>query len=81
MNTAHGDNPAGLQLLYAAAHVRGIAPSHLALFPMPNVDDIVAARGGNHPRPSPCIITDGPPHGFAMCSATNPPEAVRASCR
>ena len=42
VNTALGDNPAGLHGLCAAAQVRAIAPSHLALFPMPNVDNITA---------------------------------------
>ena len=40
VNTAHGDNPAGLHGVCAAAQVCGIAPSHLAFFAMPNVDDI-----------------------------------------
>jgi len=40
--TAQGDNPAVLHNLYAAAQQRGFAASHLALFPMPNVDDITA---------------------------------------
>jgi peptidase E len=38
--TAQGDNPAVLQSVYDAAQVRGLVASHLALFPMPNVDDI-----------------------------------------
>lgn len=38
--TASGDNPVALHHLYAAAQQRGIAASHLALFSMPNVDDI-----------------------------------------
>lgn len=40
--TAHGDNPAVLQSLYDAAQVRGLDASHVALFPMPNVDDVTA---------------------------------------
>jgi peptidase E len=40
--TALGDNPAVLHHLYEAAEARGVRPSHLALFPMPNVDDITA---------------------------------------
>lgn len=40
--TALGDDPAALHHLYEAAHVRGGKASHLALFPMPNVDDITA---------------------------------------
>lgn len=40
--TALGDDPAALHHLYEAAHARGIRPSYLALFPMPNVDDITA---------------------------------------
>jgi peptidase E len=38
--TALGDNPAVLQNLYAAAQSRGVAASHLALFPRPNFDEI-----------------------------------------
>jgi peptidase E len=40
--TASGDNPAALCYLYEAAQARGFAASHLALFPMPNVEDITA---------------------------------------
>jgi peptidase E len=40
--TALGDNPAVLHHLYEAAQARGVRPSHLTLFPMPNVDDITA---------------------------------------
>jgi peptidase E len=40
--TALGDDAAALLHLYEAAQVRGVRPSHLALFPMPNVDDIEA---------------------------------------
>jgi peptidase E len=40
--TALGDDPAALHHLYEAAHVRGVSPSHLTLFPTPNVDDITA---------------------------------------
>jgi peptidase E len=40
--TALGDDPAALHHLYEAAQVRGVRASHLALFPMPNVDDITA---------------------------------------
>jgi peptidase E len=40
--TAQGDNSAALRNLYDAAQVRGFTASHLALFPMPNVDDIEA---------------------------------------
>lgn len=40
--TALGDDPAALHYLYEAAHARGVSPSHLTLFPMPNVDDITA---------------------------------------
>lgn len=42
LNTAHSGNPAACKACTGAAQVRGIAPSHLALFPMPNVDDITA---------------------------------------
>jgi peptidase E len=38
--TAMGDDPAMLHHLSEAARVKGISPSHLTLFPMPNVDDI-----------------------------------------
>ncbi|WP_029116319.1 peptidase E [Mycobacterium sp. URHB0044] len=40
--TAQGDNPTVLYNLYAAAQQRGIAGSHVSLFPMPNVEDITA---------------------------------------
>jgi peptidase E len=40
--TALGDNPAVLAGFYEAAILRGLAPSHLAVFPMPNVDDVTA---------------------------------------
>lgn len=40
--TAQGDNSAALRNLYDAAQTRGFTASHLALFPMPNVDDIPA---------------------------------------
>lgn len=42
LGTAGGDNPAGITDFYNAAHLRGLAPSHLQLFLMPNVDDIRA---------------------------------------
>jgi peptidase E len=38
--TAVGDNPAVLALLYAAFARLDVSVSHLALFPMPNVEDI-----------------------------------------
>jgi hypothetical protein len=38
--TAMGDDRATLHYLTEAAQERGFAASHLALFPMPNVDDI-----------------------------------------
>jgi peptidase E len=38
--TAGGDNPFTLNCFAEAAQLRGLAGSHLALFPMPNVDDI-----------------------------------------
>lgn len=38
--TAQGDNSTALRNLYDAAQVRGFSATHLALFPMPNVDDI-----------------------------------------
>jgi peptidase E len=40
--TALGDDPAALHHLYEAAQARGVRASHLALFPMPHVDDITA---------------------------------------
>jgi peptidase E len=40
--TAYGDDSCGLRSLHDAAQVRGFAASHLALFPMPNVDDVTA---------------------------------------
>ncbi|MBA3745395.1 peptidase E [Sporichthya sp.] len=40
--TAGGDDKATLYHLYEAAQVAGLQPSHLALFPMPNVADITA---------------------------------------
>jgi peptidase E len=40
--TAHGDDPAALHYLTEAARESGFAASHLALFPMPNVDDITS---------------------------------------
>ncbi len=42
LTTALGDDRAMLTLLYEAAQVAGWVPSHLALFPMPNVPDISA---------------------------------------
>jgi peptidase E len=38
--TAYGDDRAGIAAFYDAAQQRGLAGSHLVLFPMPNVDDI-----------------------------------------
>ena len=40
--TAVGDDPFIVASFYAAAMARGLAASHLALFPMPNVDDVAA---------------------------------------
>lgn len=40
--TAVGDDPSTIRDFYAAAMARGLRPSHVALFPMPNVDDIRA---------------------------------------
>ena len=40
--TALGDNAAVLQAFYDAARFAGFEASHLALFPMPNVDDLRA---------------------------------------
>jgi len=38
--TATGDNPALVYSFYEAAQLRGLRPSHVALFPMPNLDDV-----------------------------------------
>ena len=38
--TAVGDDPFIVSSFYAAAQTRGVAASHLALFPMPNVGDV-----------------------------------------
>jgi peptidase E len=40
--TAAGDHPLVLTNFYNAAQRRGFAASHLALFPMPNVEDVAA---------------------------------------
>jgi peptidase E len=40
--TALGDNPGILVTFHEAAQLRGLAASHLVLFPMPNVDDLRA---------------------------------------
>lgn len=40
--TACGDNPHVITTFYTAALARGLQPSHLALFPMPNVEDPAA---------------------------------------
>lgn len=40
--TAVGDNPFVITNFYEAAIARGLTPTHLALFPMPNVADIGA---------------------------------------
>jgi peptidase E len=40
--TASGDHAGLLASFYAAAQQRGLSPSHLTLFPMPNVADITA---------------------------------------
>jgi peptidase E len=40
--TALGDNPLTISAFYEAAMLRGLAPSHLVTFPMPNVDDVTA---------------------------------------
>jgi len=40
--SAMGDNPFVLSCFYDAAQQRGLAASHLALFPMPNVEDVRA---------------------------------------
>jgi peptidase E len=39
--TALGDNPVIIQAFYEAAILRGLAPSHLVTFPMPNVEDVI----------------------------------------
>ena len=38
--TATGDNPGVVYSFYEAAQHRGLQPSHVALFPMPNLDDV-----------------------------------------
>jgi peptidase E len=38
--TAGGDSPATVAAFYNAALQRGLSPSHLALFPMPNLADV-----------------------------------------
>ncbi len=40
--TAVGDDAATIYNFYGAAQTRGLDPSHLALFPMPNVEDATA---------------------------------------
>lgn len=40
--TAGGDSPSVVTAFYNAALQRGLAASHLALFPMPNLDDVHA---------------------------------------
>jgi peptidase E len=40
--TALGDNPLIISAFYEAAILRGLAPSHLVMFPMPNVEDVTA---------------------------------------
>jgi peptidase E len=40
--TALGDNPVVLQAFYEAALLRGVTPSHLVAFPMPNIEDVTA---------------------------------------
>ncbi len=42
VGTAGGDDRTMLHHLYEAAQVAGLSPSHLSLFPMPNVPDITA---------------------------------------
>lgn len=42
LGTAGGDDSAYVATFYEAAAAAGFASSHLALFPMPNVDDIAA---------------------------------------
>jgi peptidase E len=38
--TATGDNATVLTTFYSAALLRGLIPSHVTVFPMPNVDDV-----------------------------------------
>lgn len=40
--TAQGDNPSVIFNLYSAAQERGLVASHIALIPMPNVEDITS---------------------------------------
>jgi peptidase E len=42
VSTAVGDDPAWIMGFYEAGRVRGVETTHLALFGMPNVDDITA---------------------------------------
>lgn len=42
VNTASGDNDVGLRAMYGAAAFEGVFASHLALFTMPNVEDVRA---------------------------------------
>ncbi len=42
VGTACGDNPDLIRCFYEAAIARGLRPSHLSLFTMPNVEDITA---------------------------------------
>ncbi|HTZ44323.1 MAG TPA: peptidase E [Jatrophihabitans sp.] len=42
LGTACGDSPEVVRGFYEAALLRGFAPSHLALFTMPNVEDVTA---------------------------------------
>ena len=42
LNTALGDNPFSIVSFYEAAMLRGVHPSHLVTFPMPNLDDVTA---------------------------------------
>ncbi|MHB8245951.1 MAG: Type 1 glutamine amidotransferase-like domain-containing protein [Acidimicrobiales bacterium] len=42
VNTASGDNDIGLRACYGASAGENVAPSHLSLYPMPNVEDVRA---------------------------------------
>jgi peptidase E len=42
VGTAGGDNPQWISSFYDAGHQRGVDVTHLALFPMPNVEDITS---------------------------------------
>ncbi len=48
LGTATGDSPVGTAAVYEAFVGRGVEVSHLALFPMPNVEDVRGHLLGQH---------------------------------